>query len=180
MRSTLGYHWVKSGHALWLPGDERGHWSERWDDELGYIEPHMLHEGDPVRLRMAQERMIYPPVRLTDEMIAIVAHSLADCVAKSNGGLSIAALAIDPTHMHVLIPYSGRDIHTTTKWLADQTTKAIHKQTDHKGPVWCKGKWCSYVYDDSWWNNLVRYIRAHNERAGRPADPYPFIVPVTL
>ena len=31
----------------------------------------------------------------------------------------------------------------TAKWLADQTTKAIHGRTPHTGPVWCKGKWCS-------------------------------------
>ena len=51
MRQTLGYHIVISGYGLWLPGDERGHWSEAWDAELGFIEPHALHAGDPVRKR---------------------------------------------------------------------------------------------------------------------------------
>jgi REP element-mobilizing transposase RayT len=127
---------------------------------------------------MAQERMKHPPVRLTDDMIEIVAHTIAACVAKSNGGLSIAALAIEPTHLHVLIPYSGRDIHTTVKWLADQTTKAIHRQTNHNGPVWCKGKWCSFVFGPRHWQNLRRYIGNHNVRAGMRADPYPFITPI--
>jgi hypothetical protein len=52
MPRTIGYHIVFSGFGLWLPGDERGHWSEQWDDELGLIEPGTLHEGDPVRLRL--------------------------------------------------------------------------------------------------------------------------------
>ena len=111
-------------------------------------------------------------------MIEIVAQTIAACIAKSDGGLSIAALTIEPTHLHALIPYSGRDVHITVKWLADQTTKAIHKQTDHKGPVWCKGKWCSYVFDPRHWRNLRGYIGDHNKRAGRPADPYPFITPI--
>jgi hypothetical protein len=113
-------------------------------------------------------------------MMDIVAQTLGECVAKSNGGLSIAALAIEPTHMHVLIPYSERDIDVTAKWLADQTTKAIHKQATYAGPVWCKGKGCSFVFERSHWGNLGVYIRAHNERAGRPANPYPFITALDL
>ena len=177
MPATLGYHWVKSCFGLWLPGDDRGSWSEAWDEQLGFTEPHMLHEGDPVRHRMAEERMKHPPVRLTEGMIEIVARTIGDCVARSNGGLSIAALAIEPTHLHALIPYSGRDIHTTIKWLADQTTKAIHKDTSHEGPVWCKGKWCGFVFDPEHWHNLRRYIGQHNQRAGRAAEPYSFITP---
>jgi len=48
MGQTIGYHLVKSGFGLWLPGDERGHWSEAWDAQLGYIEPHTLHPGDVI------------------------------------------------------------------------------------------------------------------------------------
>ena len=176
MAATLGYHVVKSGYGLWLPGDERGSWSESWDAQIGFLEPHALHEGDPVRHRMAEERMRHPPVRLSHAMIDAVAHALADCIARSGGGLSIAALTIETTHMHLLLPYTGRDIHRTAKWIADQTTKAIHRRTDHDGPVWCKGKWCTYVFDRSYWENTKAYIERHNERAGRPARPYWFVM----
>lgn len=176
MANTLGYHFVKSCYGLWLPGDDRGSWSEAWDEQLGFVEPHMLHEGDPVRHRMAEERMKHPPVRLDEEMIDVVATAIGACVAKSGGGLAVVAIAIEPTHMHLLIPYSGRDINTTAKWIADQTTKAIHRRTNHTGPVWCKGKWCSYVFEERYWHSIVHYIHAHNERAGRAPAPHPFIV----
>jgi len=175
MRRTFGSHWVKSCFGLWLPGDERGHWSEAWDDQIGFIEPHMLHEGDPVRQRMAEERMKHSPVRMNQLMIDIVADTLARCVEQSKGGLSIAACAIEPTHLHALIYYHPRDIDNTVKWLADQTTKAIHRQTDHQGPVWGKGKWCSFIFDESHWMNARQYIERHNERAGLPATPWTFI-----
>ena len=174
MPNTIGYHVVKSGYGLWLPGDERGSWSEAWDETIGFIEPHTLHEGDPVRKRMAQERMIHPPVRLTDTMIGAVASALELCVDKSNGGLSILALTIHPTHMHLLIPYSGRDIHRTMSWISDQTTKAVHGYTNHTGPVWCKGKWCSYVFDESHWHNTMQYIERHNS----VSHPYSFVTPL--
>lgn len=176
MVKTLGYHYVKSTYGLWLPGDDRGSWSAAWDEQIGYIEPHMLHPGDPVRRRMAKERMKHAPVRLTEAMQRVVADAIAECVAKSRGGLAIAEAAIESTHIHLLIPYSGRDIHKTAKWLADQTTKGVHRQTNHAGPVWCKGKWCSYLFDESHWQSTLEYIEHHNIRRGRHAKPYPFLM----
>ena len=88
----------------------------------------------------------------------------------------MAAAALEPTHMHLLIPYAGRDIDVTAKWLADQTTKAVHRATGHTGPVWCKGKWCSYVFDSAHWDSIREYIERHNERRGLARRPYPFLV----
>jgi len=175
MARTVGYHYVKSCYGLWLPGDDRGSWSDAWDEQIGFTEPHMLHEGDPVRVRMAEERMKHSPVRLSEEMKTAVAEAIADCVARSKGGLSIVEASIDSTHVHLLIPYSGRDIDKTASWLADQTTKKVHRETCHQGPVWCKGKWCSFVFEQAHWQNAVEYIQHHNIRHGRCERPYPFL-----
>src|SRR5438105_2991439 len=128
MARTIGYHFVKSGYGLWLPGDDRGSWSEAWDDQIGYYEPHTLQDGDPVRRRMAQERMKHPPVRFDAAMIDAIVSAIGECVATSRGGLEIAAFAIEETHMHLAIPYSGRDMDATAKWLADRTTRAVHQR----------------------------------------------------
>ena len=76
MPKTIGYHVVKTAYGLWLPGDDRGSWSPKWDVELGLIEPHQLHQRDPVRKRMAAERMLHDPVRMSNAMINAVAESL--------------------------------------------------------------------------------------------------------
>src|SRR5688500_9759552 len=101
MRRTLGYHIVISGYGLWLPGDDRGHWSEAWDSELGYIEPHKLHAGDPIRKRMAQERQKHAPVLLDVPMLKIVCDVLGRCAADSDW--TIAAASIERTHTHLLM-----------------------------------------------------------------------------
>src|SRR5689334_20135101 len=123
MPRTLGYHIVLSGHGLWLPGDDRGHWSEAWDQELGYIEPHQLHQGDPVRLRMAQERQKHAAVRLDHVMQRTIESKLATCAEESDW--RIAAASIESTHTHLLLTYTERDIDVVIKWLKDQLTKAI-------------------------------------------------------
>src|SRR5262245_25737891 len=104
MSQTLGYHIVLSGYGLWLPGDERGHWSEAWDEELGYIEPHKLHSGDPIRRRMAEERQKHPPVQLNSAMQNSVIATLARCRAESDW--KIAAASIEATHTHLLLTYT--------------------------------------------------------------------------
>lgn len=180
MARTRGYHLVKSGYGLWLPGDDRGHWSDSWDERIGYTQPHTLHTGDPTRKRMAKERMIHPPVRFNKAMIAVIAEVLGDLIVRSAGGLRISAAAIEPTHVHLLLPCTGRDIDATAKWIADQTTKAVHRVTDHDGPVWCKGRWRSFIFDTDRWNRTAQYVRRHNRRAGLPDDPYPWISPAVM
>jgi len=171
MPRTLGYHLVKSAYGLWLPGDDRGSWSAAWDEQIGFYLPHTLHESDPVRHRMAEERMKHPPVTFTDEMMTAITQSLRDCIARSNGELQITAFAIEPTHLHLALPYTGRDVDGTAKWLADQTTKAVQRNTSHGGPVWCKGNWRSFIYEPEIWHRVHRYIENHNKRRGLPINP---------
>ena len=175
MANTIGYHLVKSGYGLWLPGDDRRSWSAAWDDQLGFIEPHQLHPADPVRQRMAAERMKHPPVRLDAAMIDAVAGALADCADESPW--RIAAASIESTHMHLLITYSGLDIERTKKWLAQKLTRAVHDDTPHVGPVWCENWWRGFIYDLDTWDNTQRYIERHNQRRRHAPRPWPFIDP---
>jgi REP element-mobilizing transposase RayT len=178
MRRTVGYHIVISGYGLWLPGDERGHWSKAWDDQLGYIEPHSLHAGDSVRKRMAEERQKHSAVRLSSSLQSIVIETIGRCRAESDW--RVAAASIESTHTHLLMTYSDRDVDHTVKWLKDQTTKAIHRQTDHTGPVWCKGRWRSFIFDIDAWRNTKAYIERHNVRRGEGPRPYAFIDDVEM
>ena len=106
-------------------------------------------------------------------MQRIVAETIRRCRAESDW--RIAAASIEATHTHLLITYTERDINHTVKWLKNQLTKAIHRQTAHTGPVWCKGCWRAFVYEPAVWRNIRLYIERHNERRGSGARPYPFV-----
>lgn len=175
MANTIGYHFVKSAYGSWLPGDARGHWSTAWDEQIGFCEPHHLHEGDPIRLRMAKERMKHPPTRFTVAMIEAIAMAVEDCANQSDW--RIAAATIEPTHMHLLLTATHLDIDSTAKWIAQRTTKRIHSTTCFTGPVWSEGKWLEYIDDVSHWENLRQYIERHNLRKGLPAQPWDWIIP---
>ena len=79
----------------------------------------------------------------------------------------------------MLITYTERDIDNTVKWLKDQMTKAIHREAKHSGPVWCKGRWRSFIFDLDVWHNTQAYIERHNVRRGVRPHPYPFVVVIT-
>ena len=173
MPATIGFHLVKSCYGLWLPGDTRGHWSSAWDEEIGYFEPHRLHAGDPVRRRMAEERLKHAPTFMSAAMIEAVAGAVAECVAESDW--RVVAAASEATHMHLLMTYSTRDADRTAKWISQRTTKAVHQRTSFTGPVWCEGKWMGYLFEAGHWENTRAYIKRHNVRRGWPARPWDWI-----
>jgi hypothetical protein len=180
MTATIGFHVTKSTYGTWLPGDERGSWSEAWFPARGFFEPHRFHEGDHRRLEISAGRMKHSAVVLDQAMTAAVIGALTDCVNKANGILQIVAAANQPTHMHLLIVNTGRNIDGTAKWLADQTTKAVHHSTNHTGPLWTKNKWCDHIDQQEHWENAILYIDDHNTRAGRGSRPYPFLASVEI
>jgi REP element-mobilizing transposase RayT len=122
---------------------------------------------------MSQERIVHPPVRLDSAMIEAVVGAVGDCAASSDW--LVAAASIESTHTHLLLSYTERDINGAVKWIKDRTTKAIHRSTPHRGPVWCKGKWRSFLFDWDVWAAVVTYIEGHNVRRGVGPQPYPFI-----
>ncbi|MEM7576868.1 MAG: hypothetical protein AAF328_05265 [Planctomycetota bacterium] len=156
---TLGVHLVKSAFGQWLPGDERGHWSPAWDKQIGFSPSHRLNAGDPVRLAMAQRAMTRRSVTWTPVMIQIFARTLRSCAEDSDW--SPAALSIEPTHLHALIRGLDRDADITIKWVSDRMTKAVRRETGYAGPVFAKGRWRCFVFDEEQWINTLNYITRH-------------------
>lgn len=172
MMKTIGYHIVKSAYGLWLPGDDRGSWSTAWDSEIGLTEPHTLQPGDPVRFRMAAERMRQPPVRWSASMLACIQTALAQCMAESDW--RIAAASLESTHIHLVLTQTTHNIDNTSKWIADQCTKRIRRECGYAGPVWAKGNWRGFIYDGKVWKSAIGYVERHNLRRGVGPRPYIF------
>lgn len=171
--SVIGYHLVKTTYGTWLPGDARGHWSSIQDDDGRYIEHRKLHGGDEERRAHAQQQMKAPPTYLSAEMMTVIEEVLVECAASSEW--KIAAGAIEPTHLHLLITDCGRRMENTVTWLSHRLTMAIRKQTGFLGPLWTHGHWCETIADGSHWQNLIVYIENHNVRRGVGPRPYKFL-----
>lgn len=176
MPPPLGYHVVKTAYGRWLPGDERGSWSEAWSAGRGFYGAHQFHAGDEARRMIATARMRYAPATLTEEVQCAVEHAVSDCVNSANGKLRIIAAAMEPHHMHLLIAFEGEHpVSSTVRWLFHKATRKVHATTSHTGPVWVKNHWCGEIENDVQWDNAIEYIEQHNVRAGRQRRPYSFL-----
>jgi REP element-mobilizing transposase RayT len=180
MPETLGYHLTKTTYGTWLPGDARGSWVKNWSPRVGYGELHRFEHADPSREERSRRQLSHDVVILSPAMIQAVVDALAVCIQRSQGGLKIMAATIEPTHMHLLLTRTCRNIDITTKWIADQTTKAIHRQTAQRGSVWTSKNWCEHVDQPDHWEELLRYIDEHHVRAGRGSRPYEFLCEIEL
>ena len=156
---TIGYHIVKTAYGRWLPGDERGHCSSVWDEQIGQVTPRGFQQGHPALEQYARSRMAHPPVTISKPIHKAIEQSLRECEKVS--AWSISALAIEPTHMHLLVFGLACNPDSLCKWLAQQTTKHVHAVTSHVGPVWAKGKWCAHIQSEEHWLVAMEYINRH-------------------
>jgi REP element-mobilizing transposase RayT len=122
---------------------------------------------------MAEERMKHSPVRWDAKMQGVITATLAKCAA--NSPWSVLEYCIEETHFHALLTPSPLDIERTVKWVAQEMTKAVHRETTHATPVFCKGRWLQFIFEDSHLANLSQYIRSHNARRGLPARAIRFL-----
>jgi hypothetical protein len=75
----------------------------------------------------------------------------------------------------MLLTPTERPIDGTVKWIKDRMTKAIHRAARHTGPVWCKGRWRSFIFDTDVWQSTQTYIEEHNVRRGMGPRPHLFV-----
>lgn len=103
--------------------------------------------------------------------VAEMAHvSLIWGQAVAEWQLRVYAATIHPTHAHVIFAPMARDVTTVIAGL---------KRRSAPPHLWTARPWPVYI-DDSGNHlpNAIEYVRDHNRRVDRPADPYPWIDPL--
>ena len=115
--------------------------------------------------------MKHPPVRWTVAMLASIETTLDRCMAESDWRI---AASLEPTHIHLVLTPTARNIDDTGKWIADQCTKRIRKDCGYSGPIWAKGNWRGFILDGKVWESAIGYVERHNIRRGVGPRPYTF------
>jgi hypothetical protein len=66
-----------------------------------------------------------------------------------------------PTHLHLLLTPTARHIEHTIRWIKSTATRAVHDRTIHTGPVWSRGRWCGFIFDQRAFDTVRSYIGRH-------------------
>jgi hypothetical protein len=175
--ATVGIHLVWTAYGTWLPGDDRGHWSPLhhfYGDVIA--RGGQLNRADLTTREYARERLTESPKILTrDERIA-VATTLGTLLGGRDQPKAYAA-AIEENHVHVLLGPVEEKIHVTAGRLKGCTSRDVLKlpANSERTRTWTAKYWKVFLFDDTAFFAVKRYIEEHNIRRGLPASPYDWL-----
>jgi REP element-mobilizing transposase RayT len=137
---AMFFTWTTYG--TWLPGDERGHVSNRLRPD-GRFEPKQNRPGtpyaagDPFTRQRARELQSWPTVWLTEPQAAVVAKSLAE-LSQLRGWMILRA-AVMSNHVHVVLAKCPTDGPAVRRILKGVTQSDLSKSVGQSRRWWTSG-----------------------------------------
>jgi hypothetical protein len=167
MANTRGIHWIVTTFASWLHGDPRGSW---FGGKLVGPDPFL---EETIRQRLTADTVVLSVV----EMI-LVAAAMGQAVREK--GWRVYAATVQATHAHLIFAPLREDITdviATLKYRSACAVLELRRNTRQEvgRSLWTEGQYPVFIYDNDHLHNAIEYVRGHNLRAGREADPYPWI-----
>lgn len=160
MGNTLATMLTMTTYGTWLRGDKRG-----WVDD-GKILPADPEREVADRVRMKHPVYVFPQDRLL-EVGAFIGESLT-----SRLDIAIHALHVGTWHVHVVIGPTQQNIADIAKCAKDAVRYGLRPGR----PIWTDGYDKRFCFDEHAVISRIRYVERHNEAAGLPPRPWPFIV----
>lgn len=173
---TIGMFLTWATYATWLPGDPRGHWSallDRWGHYVGGRG--CLNPGDAFTLERAKMTAAGSEVVLSDDEQERVAGLVPTILDRGR----VYALAVEPTHVHLLLEPVQDDVGTLAGKLKSRTSSAVLAARGNPPVrrVWVSGYWVRYLdSEDAVWG-VQSYIEDHNRRRGLPVARWDWVRP---
>ena len=158
MSQLLGIHWIVTTHGSWLHGDPRGSW------HLG-----KLIGPDPFLEAAVRRRMTHDAVVLSDDECDLVSETVrAICSERKH---RILALAVQPTHMHLVFAPMEEPIKMVVARLKRRSAievlgarRAVAGQ-DGRAMVghslWSAGRFVVLIDDPRHLENSIAYVQRH-------------------
>jgi hypothetical protein len=159
MRETLGIVITATTYGTWLRGDRRG-----WIDD-GELMPPCPGLEDVDHVRMEHPRFLFGAEQLF-EVGDVMGRSLVMRMAAP-----IFAMHVGSWHFHLVIGVAPCDVPAAVKCGKDAVRFGLRPSR----PIWTAGYDKRYCFDEASLRSRIRYVERHNERAGLPPRPWPFI-----
>ncbi|MEM6552519.1 MAG: transposase [Planctomycetota bacterium] len=173
--NTLAIHLIWTTYGTWLPGDRRGHWSPLFD-VYGHIRERggKLNPGDTTTREVTAERMKEPAKRLSVVEELLVGESIAETC---RGVLEPLAVAIEPTHIHLLIRGTVVPVGEAAGRLKSNSGSRLLRLPGNLGRerVWTTGYWKVFLFDEAAVSAVCSYIERHNTDRGLPAKRFAWV-----
>jgi REP element-mobilizing transposase RayT len=148
MPKTLGYMLTFTTYGTWLQGDERG-----------YVKNGRIHSPNDYLVRTNKCLQVQDAVRLSKIHQQLVQQAIVKEAALQ--GQHIYALAIKPTHIHIVLPYSPQPISKIVAYYKKAARVAL-QEAGHNGRVWTKGYDKRFCFDNESLKRRINYVNGQN------------------
>ncbi len=192
----LGFHTIVSAYGFWLPNDPRGSWSDfirQWEllrfGKATMVSDNRCRSRDEhdIRSRIRAKRALrYPIVRFTGKQARAIGHGFAR--AMREGGYSVHACSILPTHVHLIIGPHSRNIRRIAGHLKARATRQLN--TEHLHPLakfasadkpapspWARYPWTIYVDTRKHLRSAITYVENNPLKERKPRQHWSFVTP---
>jgi REP element-mobilizing transposase RayT len=178
----LAFHSIFTTYGTWLPNEPRGSWSTF----VASTELYRFGKVTTVNTRRSiagnsydrnaktqmQRVLKYPPVRFTGKQARTVA------MAFSQTPYTLHALAVMPSHVHMVLGYTRRDIRRATGHIKSQATRALRTQGWFAAQSpWTDHGWNVYLNTDDDVRRAIDYVRENPLREGLRQQRWSFMIP---
>ena len=148
-------------YGTWLRGDPRG-----WTENARPQPP------DPALQLADRRRLKHAPYRIPDHQLLALGRAVGRALI-DRLNLRILALAVHPTHLHLVIASTDEPIPRIVKCAKDSARHHLNPGR----PIWTAGYDKRFCFTDAAVTARIRYVEKHNLQLNLPPRPYDFIVP---
>ena len=149
MAKTLGYMITWTTYGTWLQGDERG-----------YVKNGRIYPGNKDLIQTNKRAQLQDAVRLSKAQQQVVRKAITEEAALQ--GQRIYALAVHPTHVHVVAQYVPQPISKIVAYYKKAARLAL-KALDHNGRLWTNGYDKRFCFDRTTLEQRIKYVQGHKK-----------------
>ena len=149
MTKTLGYLITWTTYGTWLQGDKRG-----------YVKNGKVCPGNKALLRTNEQLKSQDSVKLSKIQRMLLRKTIMKEAELQNQ--TIYALAILPTHIHIVAGYVDQPISKIVAYYKKAGRIAL-KTTGHSGKAWTRGYDKRFCFDQATLGQKIKYVQDHDK-----------------
>ena len=148
MAKTLGYMITWTTYGTWLQGDERG-----------YVKNGRICPGNKALMQSNKQLQLQDAIRLSSAQQQVVRKAIIEEAASR--GQRIYALAVQPTHIHIVAEYVPQPIGKVVAFYK-KAGRLTLKTMGHNGKLWTRGYDKRFCFDEESLRRRIRYVDSQN------------------
>lgn len=180
----LGFHCIMGMYGFWLPNEPRGSWStfvRSWElyrfGDATTVDPttrrSVAHRPyDHSLKKEMQQQLKHAAVTLTGEQARLIVQGF------HQSPYVFYALAVMPTHLHMVIKYDPRHVRRVVGHLKSLATRSLRNAGHYLNqPIWADHGWNVYLNSQDHVLRSMEYVEKNPLKEGLPRQKWIIVKP---